>query len=142
MTGIVVGVDGSDHSERALAWALEEAQLRKVAVVAVTAVGGPTTLAWTMSAAVTLVSDEVLDAARTAVTDQVAAVSAKLEGSVPDVTVQAVQGAPAEVLLDAAADADLLVVGSRGAGGFSRMVLGSVSSAVVHHAKCPVVVVR
>lgn len=59
----------------------------------------------------------------------------------PRVTVQAVSGTPAEELLSAARDADLLVVGSRGAGGFARLVMGSVSSQVAHHAHCPVAII-
>ena len=57
------------------------------------------------------------------------------------VTVRAVVALPAEALLKAAADADLLVVGSRGAGGFRRLLLGSVSTQVTQHAHCPVVVI-
>ena len=57
------------------------------------------------------------------------------------VTVQGVSGFPAEVLITAGRDADMLVVGSRGSGGFSRLLLGSVSSQVTHHAQCPVVVI-
>ena len=56
-------------------------------------------------------------------------------------SVRAVTGAPAEILLNASADAEMLVVGSRGNGGFGRLLLGSVSSQVVHHADCPVVVI-
>jgi len=55
---------------------------------------------------------------------------------------QVVQGTPAQVLLDAAADADLLVVGRRGHGGFEDALLGSVSQHCVHHARCPVVVMH
>jgi len=57
------------------------------------------------------------------------------------VTVRAATGLPAEALLEAAADADLLVVGSRGAGGFKSLPMGSVSTQVTHHARCPVVVI-
>ena len=53
-----------------------------------------------------------------------------------------VEGPPAQVLVDMSADADLLVVGSRGRGGFSELLLGSVSQQCVHHARCPVTVVR
>jgi nucleotide-binding universal stress UspA family protein len=60
----------------------------------------------------------------------------------PDsVTVSAVNGLPSEELLNASADADMIVVGSRGAGGFARLLLGSVSTQVTHHARCPVVVI-
>jgi len=64
------------------------------------------------------------------------------EGRPASVAVQAVLGIPAEELLKAAADADMIVVGSRGAGGFKKLRLGSVSSHVVHHGHCPVVVIR
>ena len=57
------------------------------------------------------------------------------------VTVRAISGFPAQALIDASRTADLMVVGSRGAGGFTRLMIGSVSSQVVHHAHCPVVVV-
>jgi nucleotide-binding universal stress UspA family protein len=56
------------------------------------------------------------------------------------VTVRSVSGSPAEELIKAAAGADLLVVGARGSGGFARLLMGSVSSQVTHHAPCPVVI--
>ncbi len=72
----------------------------------------------------------------------VAATAAKVGSSQPDsVTVNAVIGFPTQALIDASKDADLLVVGTRGGGGFGSLALGSVSSQVIHHASCPVVVV-
>jgi nucleotide-binding universal stress UspA family protein len=72
----------------------------------------------------------------------VEATGAKLGPDKPEsVTVTAVAGFPAETLIHASRDSDLLVVGSRGGGGFASLVLGSVSNQVVHHATCPVVVV-
>ncbi len=67
-----------------------------------------------------------------------------MRASLGDVTVERVvsEGSPGDVLVDAAADADLVVVGSRGRGGIKSALLGSVSSHVAHHAPCPVVIVR
>jgi nucleotide-binding universal stress UspA family protein len=59
----------------------------------------------------------------------------------PSVTVRAVTGRPGEELLSAATDADMIVVGARGGGGFKRLLLGSVSTQLTHHAHCPVVVI-
>lgn len=73
---------------------------------------------------------------------EAAARHAQLGESKPSsVRVRAVNGFPARELIEASRDADLLVVGSRGGGGFARLLLGSISDHVVHHAHCPVVVV-
>ena len=61
--------------------------------------------------------------------------------SAPSVTVRSVSGSPAAELIKAGTGADLLVVGARGSGGFARLLMGSVSAQVTHHAPCPVVVV-
>ena len=72
-----------------------------------------------------------------------AKVASRLGGSQPaSVTVRAVSGLPTQELVNASADSDLVVVGSRGGGGFARLLLGSVSSQVVYHSACPVTVVR
>jgi nucleotide-binding universal stress UspA family protein len=138
MPGIVVGVDGSGHSQRALEWAIKEAALRHTSLTVLTvdqAVAG----FWggTLHYAQDETRTEKAREAAQAETD-------KTLGSLPDhpeaVTVKAVHGLPAEVLINEGADADMIVLGSRGGGGFSRMVMGSVASQVVHHAHCPVVV--
>jgi nucleotide-binding universal stress UspA family protein len=69
------------------------------------------------------------------------AVASLSEASPPEIIVRTVIGSPADELIDASAEADLLVVGNRGSGGFARLLLGSASTQVVHHAHCPVVVV-
>lgn len=140
---IVVGVDGSDASKKALAWAVDEARVHGAQVVALYAwqplpvvpadvVPAPLDLAETIS--------ELYEAAERLVTGVVEEVA----GAEPVVTVEAValEGPPASALIDAAGDADLLVVGSRGLGGFRGLLLGSVGHQLVHHAPCPVVIHR
>ena len=79
--------------------------------------------------------------ARRSVEDAVAKAAGEITGPAPEVTVSVATGEVTEELVSASRDADMLVVGSRGSGGFSRLLLGSVSSQVVHHADCPVVVI-
>jgi len=140
MAGIVVGYDGSAHSERSIEWAMKEAALRR-APLTVLAVHPVAVSAWTRTP-ITFPADEgEVDKARAAAQESVDKVASGLGGERPAVTIRALSGVPAEELIKAGADADLLVVGSRGSGGFGRLLLGSVSSQVTHHAPCPVVVV-
>lgn len=139
MSGIIVGIDGSSHSQVALEWAMREAVIRRVPLTVVT-VEQVAASGW--HGLVVFPADEhFLAEARTAALDLVEKVTQQLDQSAPPVTVQAIFGLPAERLIEASQDADLLVVGSRGTGGFTRLMLGSVSSQVAHHAHCPVVVV-
>ena len=133
---IVVGFDGSDGSRRALRWALEEARARGAPVHIVHAWQYP--YAGDYMALTDTVFAGVEEAAGQTLED--ALVEARCA---PDVEVsgEVVQGPAAPLLIDAAADADLLVVGSRGRGGFSGLLLGSVSMQCVHHSPCPVVIV-
>lgn len=142
MPGIYVGVDGSGHSAYALEWAIEEAAIRHAPVTVLTVYSVPAS-GWT-GYPVILSQDAVeQEKARQAAEEMTLKVTSQLGEARPaSVTVRAVTGFPAGTLIEASRDADLLVVGSRGAGGFARLVLGSVSSQVVHHAHCPVVVVR
>jgi nucleotide-binding universal stress UspA family protein len=78
--------------------------------------------------------------ARMAVQEFVDKVAGEI-GEAPAITVSVGTGDAAEELVNASRDADMLVVGSRGGGGFARLLMGSVSSQVVHHASCPVVVI-
>jgi nucleotide-binding universal stress UspA family protein len=132
---IVVGVDGSPSSLEALRWALGQGRLAGSAIDVVSAwrtpsaYGGYPVIAetdWQHNA------EEVLDTALSQVP----------EAADAGVTRHVVRGHPVDVLLERAAGADILVVGSRGRGGFTGMLLGSVSQHLVAHAPCPVVVVR
>jgi nucleotide-binding universal stress UspA family protein len=140
MATIVVGVDGSDESKQALRWALEEAGLRGAAVRAVYAWRDPYVLAPGFG----LPEDFEFDALRERAVETLDAVVAEVVGVQSDVPVEAVivEGSAGSVLVDAARDADMLVVGSRGHGGFVASLLGSVSQQCAQHAACPVLIVR
>jgi nucleotide-binding universal stress UspA family protein len=125
---VVVGVDGSAGSNEALGWALAEARLRNVPLRIVHAWISPGVR---MSGLQRAAEELVEKAAR----DVAAGEDVEIERLV-------VQGTAAEVLLAAVDMSDLLVVGSRGHGGFADLLLGSVSQQCVHHAPCPVVVVH
>jgi nucleotide-binding universal stress UspA family protein len=109
---VIVGVDGSPHADLALSWACRRAR-------------------------------NCGDTVR-AVCTCVLGASGEDWVRQPDVTVETVvvEGPPARLLVEMSSDADLLVIGTRGLGGFSRLLLGSVSKQCVHHAHCPVTVVR
>jgi nucleotide-binding universal stress UspA family protein len=142
MPGITVGVDGSSNSERALEWAMKEAALRH-ADLTVVAVHEVASNQWTGHPLVLPEDRPEEEKVQQAAEDRVAAVAGRLGDSQPaSVTVRAISGIPTRALVDESQNADLLVVGSRGGGGFARLLMGSVSSQVVHHAACPVVVVR
>jgi nucleotide-binding universal stress UspA family protein len=141
MAGIIVGVDGSHDAHRALEWAMKEAAIRHVPLTVVTvhevAVSG-----WTGQPIILPMDQPDVNKARQAAEEAVAKAAAHLGESQPaPVTVRAVNGLAAQELIEASRDADLLVVGSRGGGGFARLMLGSISDKVTRHAHCPVVVV-
>ncbi len=137
---IVVGVDGSASSRAALRWAVNQARLTGGTVDAVIAWQIPTSMTgygW-MAPVVPEISFE--DIAKQTLEGAVSDVVGS--GDVPRVRNLVVYGVAAQVLLEAAADADLLVVGRRGHGEFAEALLGSVSQHCVHHARCPVVIVH
>lgn len=144
MPGIIVGVDGSAHSQRALEWAIEEAAIRHAPLTVLTVLTVHQANVGYWGSETSYPPDHALaEQARQSAHDAVAKAAAQLGGSGPaSVTVRAVSGSPAEELLDAARDADMIVIGSRGAGGFPRLLIGSVSSHVAHYAHCPVVIIR
>ena len=153
---ILVGVDGSQGSLKALLWALGEGRARKLPVNAVFAweyhprwvdpgLGSMLPLAYQPEGCVP--EDEFADAANSVGKLLDAAISTAAEsdpdrasGQVP-LTREMVQGHAAHVLLKSVSETDMLVVGSHGHGGFIGALLGSVSQHVVSHSQCPVVVV-
>jgi nucleotide-binding universal stress UspA family protein len=137
MARIVVGVDSSDTSLKALRWALAEARLRGASIEMVHAFPRPELVGMTM--VVTLPSDDELrEASEQVLTEALEAVGGA--GDVP-VSTHVGAGGPASVLVEIGAGADLLVIGSRGLGGFRGLLLGSVTQQVIAHAPCPVVVI-
>lgn len=147
-TTIVVGVDGSDDADRALVWAIDEAKLRDARMRLVTAWHVPATVygapGFFLGApgSVPAVSASADESFRTLAEDVAEAAAEKARAAGVDVETSVRQGQAADVLIEAAADANLLVVGSRGHGGFVGLLLGSVSSQCAHHARCPLVIVR
>ena len=147
---IVVGVDGSQASKDALSWALAEARLRGDTVTAIYAWTPPypaASLTYPTSAAipggfVTPVDEATAGAMRKGAEEVLAQTVS--EAGADDATVEQrlVEGPAASALIEAAKDAELLVVGPRGHGGFTGLLLGSVSQQVANHAPCPVVIVR
>jgi nucleotide-binding universal stress UspA family protein len=125
---VVVGADGSHASQAAVAFAFAEAAMRDVPLLAVCALAD---------------TAGILGGGRLLEGDFERAL-VKCEAHYPEVVVsrQVAQGPPRSALLDAASQAQLLVVGARGRGGLGGMMLGSVSLAVLHHAPCPVAVVH
>lgn len=140
MNTIVVGVDGSGGSRAALAWAFAEAKRRGATVKAVAAWQYP----YVALAPTPLGGGVVAPAAEMQSASAEALETVLADVGVPDgVTVERVivEGSASHVLLDAAEGADLLVVGARGHGGFAGLLLGSVATQCVNHAKVPTVVV-
>jgi nucleotide-binding universal stress UspA family protein len=142
---IVVGIDGSEHSAAALRWAADEAKLRGATLEAVhawtyvpvttPADAGLVPVPWTDSIDALQATQDV---AERITSDHVRDVLGDDHG----VMVSLVQNDASEALLQAAAGADLLVVGNRGRGALKEALLGSTSGRVADHAPCPVVIVR
>ena len=140
MGRVVVGVDGSPGSREALAWAAEEARLRGATLEVVTAWSYLDQLPEDGGAEPGFRPDFGEDDAGR-ILDEALAETVADTGDL-DLVKNVVCELPARALLDAAEGADLVVVGARGHGGVRELLLGSVSQEVVHHAPCPVVVVR
>lgn len=135
MRRVVVGVDGSESAKRALRWAIDNVPDIETLVVA---------NAWNLhaigdfEAPFTNPADFEIEAQRVVAT---AIDELELADDGPEIESVVRHGHAGQVLIDLSADADLIVVGTRGYGGFKGLLLGSVSTYVVHHARCPVAVV-
>ena len=141
---IVVGVDGSEGGATALEFAAAEAALRETQLRIVSAWEVPPPVAGYGGNFEVPFDTGTRDALRVRaqkIGDDALAKVKELQPSV-DGEALAEQGQPADVLLAQSAEAELIVVGRRGLGGFKSLLLGSVSQQVIHHATCPVVVVQ
>ena len=136
---VVVGVDGSEASKKAIAFAAEEASTRGIPLTAVYAWMPPLTPGLEY-----LWSEELVSSQRAAAEEAIAIGVAGLASRYPDLEIrrEIVQSPPVAALVDAAKGAEMVVVGSRGRGGISRLLLGSVSHGVLQALPCPVVVTR
>jgi nucleotide-binding universal stress UspA family protein len=135
---VVVGYDGSEHSEAAMRYAVTQARAREVQLHVVYAWQAPVVSTYAVA------YSNLLEDAYEQETETAQERVARWRDANPDVAItdQTVIGHPVNVLIEAGGTADLVVVGSRGLGGFASAVLGSVSHAVLHHLTCPVAVVR
>jgi nucleotide-binding universal stress UspA family protein len=135
---VVVGFDGSEPAERAVAWAAQEAQVRGRGLTLVHALVPPVS---TGGLGVALPpSLDLLDGLERQAKAHLDEVATRFAGQ--DVLTRVSVGAPSGVLLEASESADLVVIGSRGRGGFTGLLLGSVGAQVAAHSACPVVVIR
>jgi len=144
MPGILVGVDGSEHSRRALSWAMRQAAQEHVPLTVLTVRPDPvrpiTEVYWGVHEYPE--DSHNLEVTRNAVAEIVDKVATEMGETAPEVTVNAIHGDPAQELVKASNDFDMIVVGSRGNGGWVDLLIGSVSTKVAHHAACPVVIIR
>jgi nucleotide-binding universal stress UspA family protein len=131
---IIVGVDGSEESKRALRWAADFGQLSGAPVRALTFWEYPATYGWPA----TYDDVDFEKRAQQSLDDTVREVL----GEAASVTCEVRAGRPSQGLVSASEQAQLLVIGARGRGGFTELLLGSVSQQCVHHARCPVLVMR
>lgn len=140
---IIVGVDGSESSKAALHWAYEEAAHHGASLTILMSWQPPSTLPMTPPYG-NLPTEDYESQPRTQALNLLEAFVAELEPRTPAVEVRSSleEGNPAKVLIEQSKEADLLVVGHRGHGGFAGMLLGSVSQHIVAHAECPVTIVR
>ena len=134
---IVVGVDGSEYSKDALRWAARQARYTAASVEAVAAWQYPAFFGWSPA----WPQDPDIAGLTAKALDQ--AIAEVISTDHPGwLRTRTVEGHAGKVLVGESAGADLLVVGSRGYGGIADALLGSVSTYCVHHARCPVTVIR
>lgn len=133
MSKIIVGIDGSQTSKEALRWAVRLGAALNYEVEAITA--------WEFPVIVTMAGGGVLPGTWVPEDDAREVLQSAIREVAPNIKGTIAEGHPAHVMIEASKRADILVIGSRGLGGFRGALLGSVSTAVTQHAGCPVFVV-
>jgi nucleotide-binding universal stress UspA family protein len=141
MPGVVVGVDGSPNSERALDWAMRQAAAVHVALTVITVHEVPKSY-WGGIPVVGPADEALLGKLRQGAEEMTQKAAGRLGDAGPaSTTVRAVNGFVVKEMVDASRDADLVVLGARSHSGFARLLLGSASGEIVQHSACPVVIV-
>ena len=138
---IVVGFDGSKQSHDALEWAIEESRYRDAELRVVT-VWNKAPMSWYPAMLETAAGEIVAEDSPEQQAEALSAAAAQAAAGVNVVTRTIQNDSAASAILEAAREADLVVIGSRGHGGFAGLHIGSVSTQVVSHSPCPVLVVR
>ncbi|MCI9869725.1 universal stress protein [Arthrobacter humicola] len=138
---IVIGFDGSKQSHEALAWGVEEARYRN-AELRVLTVWNKAPMAWYPAMLETAAGEIVAEDSPEQQAEALGAEAAKSAVGVNVVTRSIKNDSAASAILEAAREADLVIVGSRGHGGFAALHIGSVSAQVASHSPCPVLVIR
>jgi nucleotide-binding universal stress UspA family protein len=133
---VVVGVDGSEQSRRAFVWAARVAEATGAELDAIMVWHFPVSYGWSYA------TDDWNPQTEARKCLEEIADSVFPDGRPARLSLQVCEGVPAKVLLDASRDATMLVLGSRGHGGFTGLLLGSVSANCAEHARCPVLVVH
>lgn len=140
--GVLVAVDGSPQSEAAAAWAAREAVLRGTPLTLAHVIA-PVNVGWPASSFQGSFNDWQRENADLALEQARKAVHGSTGTEAPpDIRVEVMNGPALQTLVDASHDTQLLVVGTRGMGAFGRLLLGSTSSGLAHHAHCPVAIIR
>ncbi|OYN74488.1 universal stress protein [Mycolicibacterium sphagni] len=141
-TGILVGVDGSAESDAAIRWATNEAVMRGVPMTLAHVVA-PLIRSWPMEAMYANVTEWQQGNARHVLEQALKTAHAGVpESQLPDVYAETLNSSVVSTLVHASENKQMVVIGSRGTGALGRLLLGSVSTGLVHHARCPVAVIR
>jgi nucleotide-binding universal stress UspA family protein len=141
MPGIVVGVDGSPNSEHALDWAMRQAAAQHAPLTVVAVHEVPKSY-WGGIPVIGPADSALVEKLRQAAEEMTQKAADRLGDAKPaSVTVHAVNGFVVKELVGASRDADMVVIGGRGGSGFARLLMGSVSTDLVQHSTCAVVIV-